>query len=152
MAQPNIHSFYRIWFTVIDPLVLVVSAVGCVVSPAALLDGFIPATMSKPDPDHGFLFQQIAALYLFMATIMIGVLRTSSDMKIWRTVQGGVLVVDIALLIIIYVSLDHQARLSPSKLRLQDYGNVLFTGWVAVVRGLFLAGVGVQDVTPKKSN
>jgi hypothetical protein len=34
--------------------------------------------------------------------------------------------------------------------RWQDWGNYLFTGWVAVVRALFLAGVGVGGVNKGK--
>lgn len=71
-----------------------------------------------------------------------GVLRVTSDIKVWRIIVAGVLFIDLAILGSVYVSLQRQDRLEVEKWRWQDWGNVLFTGGVAVIRGLFLAGVG----------
>lgn len=143
MAQSSIHSFYRVWFTWVDPLTLVPTVYAIIFMPEFMLDGLIPAEMSSVNPDQAFLFHQLAALYAFIAIISAGVLRASPDLKVWRIVQAGILVVDLAIIASFYVSLEQQGRLELAKWRGQDWGNIGFTGTVAIIRSLFLAGVGV---------
>ncbi|KAF4984793.1 hypothetical protein FZEAL_84 [Fusarium zealandicum] len=143
MAQPNIHNFYRVWFTCIDPLVLIPTVYSLIFTPEVILDALIPATLSVYDPAQSFLFHQLAALYAFLGIVLGGVLRASSDINVWRIVTAGVLLIDVALLASLYVSLDQQGRLELGKWRWQDWGNVVLTAGLVVIRGMFLAGVGV---------
>ena len=150
MAQPKISSFYRTWFTIVDPLSLIPTVYGILFAPEFMMDAIIPATMSKPDPDQAFLFHQLAALYAFMVVILAAVLRATSDVRVWKRVIAGVLLVDVAILISMYVSLEHQGRLGLENWRWQEWGNLLYTGGVAIIRAFFLAGVGVQAVGNKE--
>lgn len=151
MAPPVIHVFYRFWFTWLDPLTLVPTVYALIFAPQNVLDAFVPAPLSAPNPDQGFLLHQLAAMFAFVA-IMLGVaLRVSHDIKVWRVIIGGILLVDIAILASIYVSLEQQGRLRLGALRSTDWGNILFTALCAVVRVFFLAGIGVQDDTKLKN-
>ncbi|KAJ4407285.1 hypothetical protein N0V82_009954 [Gnomoniopsis sp. IMI 355080] len=141
MALPQIHAFYRFWFQWVDPLILIPTIYALLFTPQVMLDAFIPPPLSAYNPNQAFLFHQLAAMYAFV-TIMLGVgLRVSKDINVWRVIIGGVWVVDIAMLASNYASLEQQGRLGA--LRSADWGNILFTALVTVIRSFFLAGVGV---------
>ncbi|KAF4946780.1 hypothetical protein FGADI_10984 [Fusarium gaditjirri] len=150
MSELNVHNFYRIWFTWVDPLTVLPTVYALIFTPEFILDGLIPLSMSAYNPDQAFLFHQLAALFAFVAIMLAVLLRVSSDIKVWRVVIGGVLLIDIAILVSVFVSMKQQGRSELSMFRWQDWGNYLFTGWVAVVRALFLAGVGVGGVKKGK--
>ncbi|KAG7407012.1 hypothetical protein Forpe1208_v013348 [Fusarium oxysporum f. sp. rapae] len=150
MSELNVNNFYRIWFTWVDPLTVLPTVYALIFTPEFILDGLIPLSMSAYNPDQAFLFHQLAALFAFVAIMLAVLLRISSDIKVWRVVIGGVLLIDIAILLSVFVSMKQQGRSELSMFRWQDWGNYLFTGWVAVVRALFLAGVGVGGVNKGK--
>lgn len=153
MALPHIHVFYRFWFQWLDPLILISTIYALLFTPQVMLDAFIPPPLSVYNPNQGFLLYQLAAMYAFVAIVLGGGLRVSNDIRVWRMVIAGVLVVDIAILASVYASLKQQGRLEASSMRSVDWGNILFTGLVAVIRSLFLAGVGVgvgKDDTRRK--
>ncbi|SPJ73209.1 uncharacterized protein FTOL_02939 [Fusarium torulosum] len=137
MSHVKIHSFYRIWFTCVDPLVLIPTAYSLIFTPEFMLDGLIPVSMSAYNPDQAFLFHQLAALYLFIGIMLGVVLRVSSDIKVWRVIIGAVLMVDITILVSVNVSMKQQGRSELSQFRWQDWGNYLFTGWVALLRAAY---------------
>ncbi|KAH7241525.1 hypothetical protein BKA59DRAFT_478753 [Fusarium tricinctum] len=149
MSQVKVHSFYRIWFTWVDPLVLIPTVYSLMFTPEFMLDGLIPSSMSPYNPDQAFLFHQLAASYLLIGIMLGVVLRMSSDIQVWRVIIGAVLLVDITILVSVTVSMKQQGRFELSQFRWQDWGNYLFTGWVALLRGLFLAGVGVGGMKGK---
>lgn len=111
------------------------------------MDGLIPASMSVADPNHGFLFHGLAALYAFVGLMLAGTLRVTSEINVWRMVVGGVWMIDMALLASMYVSIEQQGRLSMDKLRWQDWAALGFTAGVGVIRSFFLAGIGVKPAT-----
>jgi hypothetical protein len=150
MALPKIHVFYRLWFLWIDPVILAASVSALVFTPQLMLDALAPPPLSAYNPDQGFLLHQLAALFTFVAIILGGVLRVSKEIRVWRVVILGVLVVDIAMLASIYASLKQQDRLSLGAMRSQDWSSIALTGFVGILRVLFLAGVGVQGVKSKK--
>jgi hypothetical protein len=151
MALPYIHVFYHFWFKWLDPLVLVPTIYALVFSPQVMLDAFVPAPLSAYNADQGFLLHQLAAMFAFVAIMLGAVLRVSDEIRVWRVVIGGVLLIDIAMLVSIYVSLKQQERLSLGAMRSADWGNILFTGLVTVIRIFFLAGVGVQQHAKSKN-
>ncbi|CAG8958656.1 hypothetical protein HYFRA_00011497 [Hymenoscyphus fraxineus] len=143
MALPVIHVFYHFWFKWLDPIVLAPTIFAIIFTPQAYLDAFIPPPLSAFNPDHGFVLHQLAAMFTFVAIALGGILRVSHEIKVWRVVIAGILLVDIAMLASAYISLQQQGRLSLGAMRLGDWGNILFTGLVTVIRIAFLAGVGV---------
>ncbi|KAH8885602.1 hypothetical protein GQ53DRAFT_350775 [Thozetella sp. PMI_491] len=152
MAQDTavqMHSVYRIWFTWVDPLITWMTVVLALVNPDLVMDSALPDGVSLRNPDNDFLLQQIAALFAFMGVITTFLLRASADIKVWNIVQAGILLVDVALLVILYITLGHHDRLDPATWRASDWANVLITVWVALLRSLFLMGIGVKTVKGK---
>lgn len=143
MSLSNVHRFYHIWFKWIDPLVLVPTVYMAVYSPEVMLDSFIPAHLSTYNPDQGFLLHQLAALFAFIGIVQGGVLRATNEISVWRVINAGILVVDIAMLASLYVSLKQQDRLAMEGMRANDWGNFIFTTLVTSIRVAFLTGIGV---------
>jgi hypothetical protein len=152
MSTPHIHPFYRIWFTIVDPAVLVLTILACILVPSTILETTVPASFASYDPlSHGPLLHQSAALYAFMAIIFGVLLRASNDLKIWRIVQFATLVVDVGLLITLWAMLKQQKRLDFDALVSGDWLNAGFTVWVAAIRVAFLGGLGVGTKPGKKA-
>jgi hypothetical protein len=151
MALPNIHVFYHFWFKWLDPLVLVLTVYALIFTPQVMLDAFVPPPLSAHNPNQGFLLHQLAAIFAFVAITLGGALRVSREIIVWRVIIAGVLLIDIAMLVSIYVNLQQQDRLSLEAMRSADWGNVLFIGLVTAIRILFLAGVGVRDDIKSKN-
>ena len=147
MAPSSVHSFYRIWFTWVDPAAIVPTVYFLLVNPAVYMSALIPPSMSTPNPDHALLFHSMAALYAFLGLQLIVLLRITDDLKVWRVFQAGILMVDFALMASQYVSLEQQGRLHLKGIRGDDWAAFIFTALVAVIRIFFLAGVGVKSKT-----
>ncbi|KAH6639053.1 hypothetical protein C7974DRAFT_373337 [Boeremia exigua] len=151
MPQPHVHSFYRIWFTIVDPTVLFFTVLTCIFSPATLLETVVPRSIDPYNPlSHGPLLHQTAALYGFSGIIYGVLLRVSPDPKVWRVVQAATLGVDIALLVTLYELLRLQGRTDVSTWHGGEWFNLLFTVWVALIRAGFLLGVGGDRKEKKK--
>ena len=90
------------------------------------------------------LFQQLGGFLLGTAFMEAVLLRYSGDVNIWKLVQATILIVDIAILYALWDALSQQGRLQPSKLRGEDWGCVAITGFVTIVRSLFITGLGLR--------
>ncbi|KAH8673798.1 hypothetical protein BX600DRAFT_456211 [Xylariales sp. PMI_506] len=141
----RIHPIYRLWFTWVDPFVTFSTVFLTLTNPDLMMDAMIPAALSARNPDHDFLLHQLAALYAFLGIIITVLLRYTADVGAWKIVQGAILVVDLAILVSLYVSLGQQGRLDPAVWRSSDWANWAITGVVALLRALFLAGVGLKS-------
>ena len=81
--------------------------------------------------------------YLFLQVFL---LRATNDLKVWKLFQTAVLLFDAVCLWSLWVTLEKQDRLSLSKWRSEDWGCVVITLGVAVVRSAFLAEVGFRKI------
>lgn len=152
MPQPHVHSFYRIWFTTVDPIVLFLTVLICIFSPATILKTVVPPSIERYNPlTHGPLLHQAAALYGFCGIIYGVLLRVSTDPNVWRVVQAATLGVDISLLATLYNLLRLQGRTDISTWHGGDWFNMLFTVWVGLIRIGFLTGVGGVGNRARKS-
>lgn len=143
MPQPHINTFYRLWFTWFDPLVLTLTIISSLANPAGFLEMLAsPKIAPYAAISHGPLIWQCAPLYGFMAIIFAFLLRASDDPKVWRIVQAATLVVDVSLIGIIVKALDMQGRLTTSEWRTIEWVNIVFTTLIGVGRFAFLMGVG----------
>lgn len=151
MPQPYVHPFYRIWFTTIDPIVCLLTAITCLFSPATILETAIPPSIEPYSPlSHGPLLHQTGALFWFLAVIYAVLLRASDDPKVWRIVQSATLGVDLGILATLWNALRMQGRSGVGQWEGGDWMNIGFTCLVAVIRGAFLAGVGGGERVGKK--
>ncbi|KAF2626290.1 hypothetical protein BU25DRAFT_459434 [Macroventuria anomochaeta] len=152
MPQPHVHSFYRTWFTTVDPIVLFFTVLTCIFSPATILETVVPRSIEPYNPlTHGPLLHQAAALYGFCGIIYGVLLRASPDPKVWRIVQAATLGVDISLLATLYNLLRLQGRTDLSTWHGGDWFNMLFTVWVALIRIAFLLEIGGSEDKTKKA-
>ncbi|KAH7412037.1 hypothetical protein DE146DRAFT_751179 [Phaeosphaeria sp. MPI-PUGE-AT-0046c] len=143
MAQPHINAFYRIWFTWLDPVTLLLTMVSSVLNPAGFLEMLAdPKVAPYVAVQHGPLIWQCAPLYGFMGLVFAFLLRASPDPKVWRIVQAATLMVDVGLVVIMVVALDMQGRLAVGEWRPIERVNIVFTVLVGIGRIAFLLGVG----------
>jgi hypothetical protein len=148
-TQQTIAPFYRLYFTILDPISLILTSIGLLLSPDFMLSGIAPPPNHIINQHHVFLLHQLAILYLFMGLLMFLVPRTTPDLRVWRVLIGCVLFVDVSLVISTLVTLRDQGRLaSPETWRWQDWGFTGYNLFVATIRTLFMAGAGVDDGVP----
>jgi disulfide bond formation protein DsbB len=152
MPEPHVNTFYRIWFTWVDPIVLLATVFACISTPQDAVEMLIPASVSPYDPNLAVFVHQAAALYAFMGIMFAVLLRASPDPKVWRIVQGATLFVDLSLIVMTLACLKQQGRSNLEDWRGIDFFNLLFTIWVAVIRVGFLACIGETHVRKAKRN
>jgi hypothetical protein len=150
MPQPHVNTFYRVWFTWVDPIVLLLTLCTCIFNKTETLKLIVPEPLPPIDALLSSLLHQAAALYGFMALMFAVLLRASSDPKVWRIVQAATLAVDVSLIVVGLVNLEQQGRLSLEMWRGIDWVNILFTVWVGLIRIGFLMGVGGGNDTRAK--
>ncbi len=142
-STPAIPAFYRIFFTYIDPLVASWGAYMDFFTPDTVLNSFVPN--SARNPAHDMLFQQLGGGLLNIAFLSAVLLRYTNDVKIWKIVQLGILIVDVVGLYSLWDGLGRQGRLDPRGWRGEDWGCVGITGFVTVLRMMFMAEVGFRS-------
>ncbi|KAF6830481.1 hypothetical protein CMUS01_07718 [Colletotrichum musicola] len=146
---------YAAFFKSLDPLIALWGASLFLLSPSTVTSSYLPpqtldastthpASFSSPReqayslPLHG----QIAGHLLSNALMSIFLLRSTDSLRIWRTYQLGLLIIDVFLLYGTFSSYAVQGRLSPTSWRVEDWGSVGITGGVGLARLSFLLGLG----------
>lgn len=148
MPPPHLPTFYRIWFTTIDPLCILLTIHACIFTPSTAYAMLIPPTIQSYNPvAHAALLYQAASLFSFIGIMAAVLLRLSDDPVVWRTVQVGILAVDVGLILTGLANQWHQGRLEVEEWRGVDWMNFLFTVLVAGIRGAFLGGIGENKGT-----
>jgi hypothetical protein len=137
----QIPIFYRAIFKWVDPIIATHGAYLYLFDRDTVIRSFIPN--STRNPQHDMLFYQMAGNMLSIAVLDTFLLRYTADIVVWKIVQCAVWVVDVTMLWGIYEALRDQNRLSVGALRWEDWACIGITGFAAVVRTLFVAGVGL---------
>ncbi len=141
----NIPVFYRFYFRWSDPAICLWGAYMDFVTPAFVLNAFVPALIAPRNPYFDFTLQQLGGALLMLSFIDVVLLRYTNDIKIWKILQVAVLIYDLSLLYSNYSSLSQQGRLNFGALRWEDWGGIIITAQAAVVRTAFLLGVGLSQ-------
>lgn len=150
MAQA-IPRFYRIWFTIVDPLISLLGVYTNFFTPITILNSYSPTFISPPGSETILLLETVAAFLVDLIFLQLFLLRAkSSDMTVWRALQGSQLLVDIGMLGAFARALKSEGRMDLKVLRAEEWGNYLITAGVAVIRSAFLIGVGMKSETKKK--
>ena len=140
----SIPSFYRIWFTIIDPLLSLLGIISNLFSPAAILNGYSPNAVIPPAPETAVLLDTTAAFLAGFIVLQTVLLRARpNDLVVWRILQASTLLVDFALLGSFARALTADARLDLRLWRAAEWTNIGITGGVAVIRAAFCLGVGM---------
>ncbi|KAF1948977.1 hypothetical protein CC80DRAFT_485217 [Byssothecium circinans] len=142
----SIPVLYRLVFLYVEPVSTLLGAVHAHLYQAK----YLHLTHSASAPQHGLIptstsivLTQLANLYLLLCINEAMVLRATTDLRVWKTFLFGLLVADFGHL--------YSVRLVGSWVYWQfwewnaiDVGNVPYVVFLAVVRMLFLAGVGFE--------
>ena len=148
----NIPLFYRFYFRISDPLICLWGAWMDFVTPAFVLNAFVPAAVAPHNPDFDFTLQQLGGSLLMLGFIDVVLLRYTNDIKIWKVLEAAVLIYDLSLLYSSYSSLGQQGRLSFGALRWEDWGSIIITAQAVVVRTAFLLGAGLAEQKVSKGS
>ena len=144
MTSP-IPSFYRTWFTVIDPILSIVGVFTNILAPTTILKSFNPSSTTPPAPETIFILDQSAGFFACLTFLQLGILRARpADVGLYRAVQAGTLMVDLAMLAGFARTLGTQGRLGLAGWRAEEWTNIGITVGVAVIRTTFLLGLGME--------
>jgi hypothetical protein len=143
----QIPGVYRTIFTWVDPLICLHGAYLYFFDRETVIRSFIPN--SSRNPAHDMFFYQMGGNMLCLGALSTFLLRYTSDVGVWKIFQAAEWIVDVAMLWGIYDMLVMQGRLSIGALRWEDWACIGITGTAAVVRGLFVAGVGLGRPTAR---
>lgn len=141
----NIPVLYRCFFLYIEPISTIVGAYYALFQQQAYLD--LTHRLSSPitgiPTSTEIVLQQLANLYFVFALNEALVLRSTTDLRVWRTLLFCLLIAD----------LGHLYSVSPVGLQVYwafwnwnaiDWGNVGFVYLGATMRSAFLLGVGLS--------
>ncbi len=144
-----IPSFYRILFTIIDPVLCTGGIITCALLPRTYLTSYIsnpiisPETKISLDVNAGF-FAATLVLQLFL-------LRSRpNDVGIWKTVQAATVLTDFAALGAFVRVAGVQGRSAPGNWTLMEWSNNVVLGVLAIIRTAFVLGIGVRETKSKR--
>ncbi|KAF9692457.1 hypothetical protein EKO04_009333 [Ascochyta lentis] len=138
-----IPSFYRVFFTIIDPIICIWGAYMDFFDPRMVLSSHILA--DTPDIGHVMILKQRGGAMLSFGFTSAVLLRYTQDIKIWHLVQIALLIVDFAYFPAVFGALNEQMRVLPETWRAEDWGSLAITGTATLVRLAFLARAGFTD-------
>ncbi|KAI1376736.1 hypothetical protein F4677DRAFT_72046 [Hypoxylon crocopeplum] len=132
---------YRAFFLIIEPISALVGAFYA----HFRQDEYLGMTVHGASPvalGTSIVMTQLANLYLLFALNEALVLRSTGDLRVWRTVLFGLLVADLGHLYSVG-SLGSWVYWDATRWNAIDWGNVPFVYLGASMRIAFLAGVGL---------
>lgn len=139
---PQIPTFYRIWFTIVDPLFTLLGIYSMVFNPKTVLNSYSPTYISPPSSETVLLLDVKAAFLVGLLYLQLVLLRARpTDVTVWRALQASTLLVDLGMLAAFARALSVQGRMDARLLRVEEWGNYAITAGLAVVRSSFLVGV-----------
>jgi hypothetical protein len=134
---------YRFFFLIIEPISALVGAYYAHLGQDKYLN--LTHTSSAPSPiptGTSIVLSQLANLYFLFALNEALVLRSTSDIRVWKTVLFCLLVADIGHLYTVH-QLGPQIYWSVMKWNAIDWGNIPFVYLGAILRMAFLGNVGL---------
>lgn len=156
MTSPafTLPRFYTAFFLVIEPIAALVGAFFAHFRQLDYLQmthaASAPANVSTIPLSTSVVLSQLANLYLLFTINEALVLRSTTNLRVWRTVLFGLLVADFGHLYSIK-ELGHQVYWNVLKWNAMDWGNVAFVYAGATMRMMFLAGVGLNTESGRKA-
>ncbi|KAG9238175.1 hypothetical protein BJ875DRAFT_437747 [Amylocarpus encephaloides] len=137
-------AFYSLFFLVIEPISTLVGAYFAHFQPATYLTLTTPLSPSEGELPQStvIVLTQLANLYLLFALNEAVVLRSTSDLRVWKTVLLGFLIADFGHLYSVN-ALGFDVYWNVLEWNAMAWGNVGFVYAGACTRICFLAGVGL---------
>jgi hypothetical protein len=156
----KLPAFYSAFFLFIEPISALVGAFYAHFKPLVYLQlthtASAPAYISTIPLSTSIVLDQLANLYLLFAINEALVLRSTSDLRVWKTVLFGLLLADFGHLYTVR-GLGTERYWNALKWNAIDWGNVGFVYTGAITRICFLLGVGLgtkkgREAAARKSN
>lgn len=142
---------YRLFFLLIEPIATLVGAYFAHFDQPKYLELSHATSAPSPVPlGTSIAMSQLANLYFAFAISEALVLRSTSDLRVWKTVLFCLLVADIGHLYTVRV-LGPQIYWSVSEWNAIDWGNIAFVYLGASMRIAFLVGIGFGSKGKKAS-
>ncbi|KAH7360460.1 hypothetical protein BKA65DRAFT_185613 [Rhexocercosporidium sp. MPI-PUGE-AT-0058] len=146
--------FYTAFFLIIEPISALVGAFYAHFRPLEYLQlthtGSAPSWESTIPLSTSIVLSQLANLYLLFAINEALVLRSTSDLRVWKTVLFGLLLADFGHLYSVK-GLGAEIYWNVLKWNRMDWGNVGFVYAGATMRILFLARVGMDTASGREA-
>ncbi|KAF5009398.1 hypothetical protein FDECE_4389 [Fusarium decemcellulare] len=141
----RIHFVYRVFFLVVEPISALVGAFFSHFRQATYLNLLNAESAPSSVPLAALVaMSQLANMYLFFALNEALVLRSTADLRVWRTVLFVLLLADIGHL---YSMSELGARIywDVAGWNVSDLGNVPWVYVGMTMRICFLAGIGLGE-------
>ncbi|MCJ1389484.1 hypothetical protein MMC18_002341 [Xylographa bjoerkii] len=136
---------YRILLLYVEPVAAFNGAILAHFFPAFYLAGMSPsATTSSYSGPSQVIFDQLAACYLLFAFNEAVVLRSTSDIRVWKAMVLGILLCDVIHLYGTWEALG-AAFWDPRLWRMEDWVNLTMLYGPGGMRIALLMGVGLKD-------
>ena len=141
---------YRLFFLFIEPISALVGAYYAHFQPLSYLQlshlHSAPANTETIPLSTTIVLSQLANLYFLFALNEALVLRSTSDLRVWRTVLLGLLIADLGHLWSVK-GLGARIYYDVSRWNKIDWGNVGFVYMGATMRIAFLSGIGLKTAS-----
>ncbi|KAL5344076.1 hypothetical protein BJX70DRAFT_393499 [Aspergillus crustosus] len=143
--MPQIPVFYRAVLLWYDPIGALFGCYMNLFAKDTYLNSYIPPSLATRDPSHNMIFNQLAAGFFVVATSQAILLRYTSDVNVWKILNGCLLGWDFILLWSLWNGLGVQGRLGPGSWRGEDLMAIMPTVFMTLVRGAIVAGIGLNE-------
>ncbi|CAF9914218.1 MAG: hypothetical protein ALECFALPRED_009499 [Alectoria fallacina] len=145
-TEPPIPFSYRFLFLYFEPLGAFFGTIINILDPLRYLQSLSPtATASAYSPLTQPIYDQLAAHLLFFSWSQAVVLRSTDDVKVWKSLLFGMFLCDILHLFASYRVLGPEVFFSPSLWRWEEWVNFVMLYGPGGLRLAFCAGVGVRS-------
>ncbi|CZT49285.1 uncharacterized protein RSE6_10106 [Rhynchosporium secalis] len=146
--------FYTAFFLIIEPISALVGAFYAHVRQLEYLQlthaGSAPTLDDTIPLSTCIVLSQLANLYLLFAINEALVLRSTADLRVWKTVLFGLLLADFGHLYSVS-GLGFDIYWNVLKWNRMDWGNVGFVYAGAAMRIMFLTGIGMNTVSGREA-
>ena len=140
----DIPAPYRLLFLYIEPIAALGGTVLCLFRPLQFLQTFSPlATAATFDPLSQPIYDQLAALLLLFAWTQAVVLRSTSDITVWKRILFGMALCDGIHLWGQYRILGPEVFFDPRLWRSEEWLNFIMLYGPGGMRLAFCAGIGL---------
>lgn len=147
-----IPAFYRIFFTIIDPIIASSGVLLNTLDPNRVLQSYSPYAQLPSRTETKFLLEVSSGFLLGIMLLQVFLLRAKpADITVCKYVQGSDLIVDIVMLSAVYRALASEGRLALGTVRMDDWTNIVVLLTVGSIRTAFILGVGMGKTVGKTS-
>ncbi|KAF2487119.1 hypothetical protein BDY17DRAFT_3681 [Neohortaea acidophila] len=139
----QIPTFYRICFTVLDPMLAAFGVYANIFNPSMMLGRFTASPRLPPSPETTVLLHGMAGFFAMLVVLQVVLLRLRPhDVTVWRCVQAGILVQDLFMMAGFVTEMRLTGRVDMSAWRGDDWANLAIYPLLVLLRSSFVFGFG----------